>query len=283
MLNEILIIIISLIIILLPTLKLFFCFYHTFGSFSVLLLLIILIIVLKIRIELKIVILSILLILFKNTYITVGKSLIEVYKLAYKESVEDRIDDSKLRETVKYIYSPILNLKTNFKKLPNRPTIFLANYCNDRFENLSCILIPKNMAILMRDGLKNTTKLHKLIKWPIFTSEKNNYENTKKEIIKHINEGRSIFAYITKYPENVPNIINKVRSGMFSLAKELDIPITLVAIDYIDTKLCNIERQNFHIDIGDTFNVIDIRDSICKTRKYYGKTLSKFMKRKYIL
>lgn len=283
MLNEILILIISLLIMIIPSLKSICCFYYTFGLFALILLLFLLVLILKIKLEVKIIILSFLFIIFKNTYLTVGKFLIEAYNLIYIDNVDKRKDDSKVRDVVKNIFSNTLILKTNFKKLPDKPTIFLANYCNDRFENLSCILIPKDIAILMRDGLKKTTKLHKIVKWPIFTGEKNNYENTKNEILKHIKEGRSIFAYITKYPQDIPNVIHKVRTGMFSLAKELNIPITLVAIDYIDTQFYNIQKQNFHIDIGETFFVDNIQNAIYKTRKYYSKTLTKFMKQKYIL
>jgi hypothetical protein len=282
MLNKILILIISLLIVLIPSLKYIFSFYYTFGLFAISLLLFLLFIILKIKLELKLIILTFLFIIFQNTYRTVGKMLFEMYKLIHLNIVDKRKDDSTLRDIVKNIYSPILVLKTNFKKLPNKPTIFVSNYCNDIFENLSCILIPKDIAILMRDGLKKTTKLHKLVKWPIFTSEKNNYENIKNEILNHIKEGRSIFAYITKYPHDIPNMIHNVRSGMFSLAKELNIPINLVAIDYIDREFYNIQKQNFHIEIGETFNVDNVQDAIYKTRKYYRKTLTKFIKKKYI-
>jgi hypothetical protein len=212
----------------------------------------------------------------------IGKTLVEVYKLGYIDSVNNRKDDSNLREVVRYIYSPNLLLKINFKKLPTIPTIFVSNYCNDRLDNLSCVLIPKDIAILMRDGLKKTTKMHKLVKWPIFTKEKNNYENTKKEIVEHVSKGRSIFAYITKYPLDIPNVIHSVRSGMFSIAKELNIPITLIAFDFVDTQFHNIQKQNFHIEIGDTFKVDSVQDAIYKTRKFYNKTLTKFIKQKYI-
>ena len=282
MLNEILLIILSVIIVIIPSLKLFCGFFHTFGTFAFIFLLFLVILCLKINIKKKLVILVSLFLYFKNTYLTIGKTLVEVYKLAYIDSVDNRKNDFKLREVVRYIYSPNLLLKTNFKKLPNLPTIFVSNYCNDRLENLSCILIPKDIAILMRDGLKKTTKMHKLVKWPIFTKEKNNYENTKKEIIEHVSEGRSIFAYITKYPLDIPNVIHSVRSGMFSIAKELNIPITLIAFDFVDTQFHEIQKQNFHIEIGDTFKVDSIQDAIYKTRKFYNKTLTKFIKQKYI-
>jgi hypothetical protein len=282
MLNEILLIILSLIIVLIPSLKLFCCFYYTFGSFVLITILFLIVLFLKIQFKIKIAILACLLLFFKNTLSTIGKTITEIYKLAYVDTLKNRNNDSKLRNVVKNIYTPTLILKTNFKKLPTIPTIFVSNYCNDRLENLSCILIPKDIAILMRDGLKKTTKLDKLVKWPIFTKEKNNYENTKTEITKHINHGRSIFAYITKYPLDIPNVIHTVRTGLFSIAKELDIPVTLVAIDFIDTQFHNIQKQNFHLEIGDTFKVDNIQQAVYKSRKYYKKTLTKFMQQKYI-
>jgi hypothetical protein len=282
MFNEVLLLILSVIIVLIPSLKLFCSVSHTFATFVITSLLFLVILCLNIEIKIKVAILVCLFLFFKNTYLKIGKTLVEVYKLGYIDSVNNRKDDSNLREVVRYIYSPNLLLKINFKKLPTIPTIFVSNYCNDRLDNLSCVLIPKDIAILMRDGLKKTTKMHKLVKWPIFTKEKNNYENTKKEIVEHVSKGRSIFAYITKYPLDIPNVIHSVRSGMFSIAKELNIPITLIAFDFVDTQFHNIQKQNFHIEIGDTFKVDSVQDAIYKTRKFYNKTLTKFIKQKYI-
>ena len=282
MFNEILLIILLLLIVLIPSLKLSCCIYYSFGNFSFLCLLFLVILCLKINFKVKSFMLACLFLYFKNTYFIVGKTIMEVYNLAYVDSIENRINDSKLREVVKKIYSPTLIIKTNFKKLPDKPTIFVSNYCNDRMENLSCILIPKDIAILMRDTITNITKLHKLVKWPIFTKEKNNYQNTKNEIISHVNDGRSIFAYITKNPLDIPNVIHTVRTGLFSIAKELNIPITVVAIDFIDRKFNNIQKQNFHIEIGETFYVDNIKQAVYKTRKYYNKTLTKFIQQKYI-
>jgi hypothetical protein len=283
MLNEILLLILSLIIVLIPSLKLFCLFYYTFGIFALILILILIVSLLKINLKFKILILACLLLFFKDTLFTIGKTIKNIYKLAYVDSAVNRKDDSKLRETVKNIYSPILILKTNFKRLPNIPTIFVSNYCNDRLENLSCILIPKDIAIIMRDGLKS--KLHRLVKWPIYTTEKNNYENIKNGITTHIKENRSIFAYINnaKYPQDNPSIVySSIRSGLYNIAKELGIPITLVAFDFIDTAFCNIQKQNFHIEIGETFKVENVREAIYKTRKFFNKTLSKFKQQKYI-
>jgi hypothetical protein len=282
MLNEILIIILCLIVIITPSLQLFADFYYSFSTFILLIFTLLVILFLKINIKIKSILILVIMFIFKNNLLVIGKTFVNVYNAAYINTLSTRNDDSKLRDIVNNIYSPTLRIKTNFKKLPSYPSIIVCNYCNDRLENLSCILIPKNMAIMMRDGLKKTTKLHKLVKWPIFTQEKNSYDSTKKEIIEHVKNGRSIFTYITKYPRDIPNYIPKIRSGMFSIAKELDLPITLVAIDYIDIKFNIIQDQNFYIEIGDTFKVDNIQESIYKARKFYRDKLTKFINQKYM-
>lgn len=281
MFNKIIIILLSIIIVLIPSIKIFSDFYYSFVLIIVILISIILILFLKIKIKFKIIIIAIILVTFKNNLSVNGKTLISIVNAAYINTLKTRYDDSKLRTIVENSFHNVLIIKKDFSKLPNKPTIFICNYCNDRIENLACILIPKDIAIMMRDGLKKTAKLDKLIKWPIFTKEKNNYEHSKNEILKHINEGRSILAYITKYPSLRPNYIPSIRSGLFNISKELNIPITLVAIDYVDITNGIMFQQNFNIVIGDTFDVENVSQSMYKTKKFYKKTITNFMKNKY--
>jgi hypothetical protein len=248
---------------------------------AVILIIIMLILLIKMPFKLKIVIIVTILIIFKNNLSVNGKTILLIINAAYIKPLKTRIDDSKLRNIVEYSFDKVLILKKDFSKLPDKPTIFVCNYCNDRIENLACILIPKDIAIMMRDGLKKTAKLDKLVKWPIFTKEKNNYEHTKNEIIKHTKEGRSVLSYITKYQRLRPNYIQSVRSGLFNISKELNIPITLVAIDYVDIINGIMYKQNFNIVIGDTFIVENINDSIYKAKNFYKDKLSYFVKNKY--
>jgi len=281
MFNKILIILLSLIIVLIPSIKLISDFYYSFVLLAIILIVIMLILLIKIPFKLKILFIATILIIFKNNLLVNGKTILSIINAAYIKPLKTRTDDSKLRSIVEYSFDKVLILKKDFSKLPDKPTIFVCNYCNDRVENLACILIPKDIAIMMRDGLKKTAKLDKLVQWPIFTKEKNNYEHTKSEIVKHIKEGRSILSYITKYPRLRPNYIQSIRSGLFNISKELNIPITLVAIDYADINNGIMYKQNFNIVIGDTFNVENVSESIYKTKKFYKKTMTNFMKNKY--
>ena len=88
-------------------------------------------------------------------------------------------------------------------------------------------------------------------------------------------------AYITKYPRLRPNYIPSIRSGLFNISKELNIPITLVAIDYVDINYGIMFKQNFNIVIGDTFNVENVSESMYKAKKFYKENITNFMKNKY--
>ena len=77
--------------------------------------------------------------------------------------------------------------------------------------------------------------------------------------------------------KSIEQYINKIPN----ISKELNIPITLVAIDYVDINNGIMYKQNFNIVIGDTFNVENVSESIYKTKKFYKQTMTNFMKNKY--
>ena len=282
MFNKILIFLLCLILSIVPSIKTIGDVYYSFVVYVILISIILFIIMIRMNIKIKLVIISLIMLLYKNNFFLTTNTFISILKEGYINKLENRKDNFVLQKIVYNMYSKNLRLKTDFSKNPNIPSIFVCNYCNDRLENLACILIPKNIVILMRDTLKKISKLHKLVKWAIYIKEKNSYDNTKKEIEEHIKEGRSIFSYVTKTPRLGPIHIENIRTGMFKLAKELNIPVTPIVIDYIDTTFGIINGQNFHITIGDTFYVDDPIKSAYETKKYFKKMMNKFTKLKYI-
>jgi hypothetical protein len=234
---------------------------------------------------------SIIPIYFKLTLLII---LLSIYRINFKFMIElifltsflqniipiaIRKDDQINRYIATKIFTSNFKLHTQFDKLPSFPSILVCNYCKDRIENTACIMFPLDIAILMRDGF--VSKLDKLVKWPIFTKSENNYENTKKHIKEHISAGRSIFTYITKPPTIKLDLLPSVRSGIFNIAKELNIPITLVCIDYVDTSFGSITRQNFRICVGETFMVKDVQESKYKSRIFFRDTIKECIRRKY--
>jgi len=172
--------------------------YYSFCIFFLIFFVILFILLLKINVKLKILSITIIIFIYKNIIYLVGGFFSIIFTKGYIENVNNRKDDSIFRKIVYNLFNNTFNLRLNFKKLPDRPSIFVCNYCCDRLENIACILIPKDMGILMLHTLKNISKLNKLIKWPVYTYKKDSYENTKKEIMEHIKEGRSIFSYVIR-------------------------------------------------------------------------------------
>ena len=276
----VLIIILALICVLFPTLKLVSDVYYSFAVYGVLIITIFIILLLHINLKYKILIITILFFIYRNNFFITTKGFHNIIIQGYIHKVENRKDDTILRKVVRNMYSN-LNLQLNFYKLPNYPSIFVCNYCTDRLENFACILIPKDIAILMRDTLIKISKLHLLIKWPIYVKAKDSYEETKNQVIDHINSGRSVFSYVSKTPRLGPTHIQNMRSGMFKIAKELNLPVTPIVIDYIDMKFGAIPYQNFNLEIGDSFYVYDIKEAVINTRKFYNERMKYFKETKY--
>jgi hypothetical protein len=144
---------------------------------------------------------------------------------------------------------------------------------------MACIIIPRNIAIVASEAMKYRLKLHRLVKWPIFTSGKGNYENTKKEIAAHISTGRSVFLYVSKPPVLYP-YPGKIRLGTFRIAKELGVPVTAMAIDVISSAYGAIPYQKFQLKVGETFYVDDVGTGVARVRKFFKDTLDDFKKQK---
>lgn len=189
-----------------------------------------------------------------------------------------RKTDERVSKDILNCVKNVINVKMSTNNLPDRPTIMLCNYAYNQIENIFCITIPVKMSVIMQKFFKHFIGFGSIIKRPIYT-EKNCYNFLKEEIPKHIAIGSSVFAYVTNIPYmgKKPYEIYKVKTGMFRLAKELDIPVTLVCIDYIFRTFDGyIPPQDFHIHIGDTFKVEDIRYSAKRSKTFFRNTLKQF-------
>lgn len=275
------ILLIIIIIIILPSLSMITNFYYLFASLAVVMILIISILLLSVPLYIRISLVLCIAIYYRNNIILTSKIMINGINMAYFNPISKRLNDDIPRTVSNNIFSSQFKLHKEFEKFPSHPTILVCNYCTDRVENIACMMFPTNISIMMRDGLKQTMKFHRIVKWPIFTKAKGNYLDTKNQVLENIKQGRSIFTYVSSYPSLRPEYISKLRSGMFSIAKELNVSVTPVCVDYIDTYFGAITNQNFRIRVGDTFMIDDTNISIQKTKKFFKETMKEFKKRKY--
>jgi len=108
------------------------------------------------------------------------------------------------------------------------------------------------------------------------------FDNIKRRIDEQLKKGVSIFAY-SSIPCPFVGKVGRVRKGLFSIAKQLGVTITPLAVDYIEHNIGMIPYQRFEIRVGDTFHVEDpLRESL-RARKFFKKAISRFRKKKFMV
>lgn len=189
--------------------------------------------------------------------------------------------DLHLRNMIREMYvNTGFHLKDNFDAFPDFPCILIANYCRSRAENPLSMLLPRRMGLLMQDGFEKHN-LHKIIDKAIYVRGhgKGNFQIIKDKVKESIDEGRDVFAYINS--PSYYNYIGKMKSGLFQIAIDYQIPILPVAFDIIDTVVGIVPNQNMCIKIGKSFIPRDIYSGKYNVRNFFNETLKEFKENKY--
>lgn len=192
-------------------------------------------------------------------------------------------NDKEVREAVSGLFKSAFRFHDNFRKLPEKPSIIVCNYVWDRLENLASIIIPKDLAIVGASKFMKISKLNYIVKHFIIRNENGQcYERMKSEVKNHLDSGRCVFAYVSKIVNRTP-YVSKLRSGMFRIAEELNVQITPISIDYIDSVYGVIPYQNFYMQVGESFYVKNLEKDMYRTRKFFTERVDYFKRMKYNL
>jgi hypothetical protein len=188
----------------------------------------------------------------------------------------------KIRRIITNFFRTNFKFVTNFGKLPTIPCIIVANYITDRVENFVSITIPLKISIISRDWIINYSKLDKIVSGFIIRyKDGGTYNSIKTQIADKISQKYCVFSYVSKGKNQKYRYITKIRSGMFRIANELQVPIVPVCIDYIDSVYGAIPKQRFEIRVGNMMFVNDIKKSINIVRKFFVKTFEEMKLKKY--
>lgn len=256
--------------------------HHIFILFFILILSLLLIQLLTIPKYLK-TILTVIFIVLYHRNIIMGVEMIKILlTVAFKYPPNKRPDNVIPKNIMNRFFNKYFYYSNNFDSIPKHKTIYVSNYVSDRFENFACIMIP-NISIILGETFVNTLKLHKVVKNLISRKNcKNQYDTIKNDVKTQYNNGMSIFAYIEEPSTVIDDGIGKLRSGMFSIAKDLNITITPVVFDHIEyNNFGIIYNQNYRIKIGKPFYVQDVKESKYKVKKFFRNTLKEFKKKKF--
>lgn len=162
------------------------------------------------------------------------------------------------QSNIKNIYSNVLNLKINYQSpIENNRVIYVLNYPANHFEYL---LIGLFKAKLIARKFSQAGPL-KFFSQLIYNKDNylevnkniSNYNTIKEEIA---NYQKSVIAYVEnqRYREHIYKL-TPLRTGMFHISHELNIPIIPIVIDHIKYSLDGrLSNKPLNIFIGPQFN-----------------------------
>lgn len=205
--------------------------------------------------------------------ITYSKSILLLYNVIQvvilgNLPVKKKIINNIITSTFKNLFA----FSHNFNKLPNKNTIIVSNHPHNPIDYAAFKMLPKKVAIVA-GGLQF------FVRW---TCEKDDYIFYNNNKTKNFDElktkiqdkikNMSILVFVENYKRikytNNGRKIARLRTGIFTIAKQLNIPITPLVIDRIHSSYGRVTEQPFRMIIGDTFNVTDPTMDAIKTHKF---------------
>jgi hypothetical protein len=230
----------------------------------------------RIKLEIKIIFLIIFYGIFR---VNVNLTLL-CLKLAYMGSKGIFVENEELcREMMRKFFDENFRFSNEFNKLPEKPSIYVCNYCYDRVENFSYLTIPRKLSLILTKG--NIEKFNVIQNCIITNGKGDEYKFVKESIKKSVEQGRSIIVYISSHKQHIIGKIGRIRSGIFRIAKELEVPVTPIAFDYIHQTYGYIPYQNFRVHVGHSFMVDNVENSMYNVRQFFKNKLKFFMKNKF--
>lgn len=182
-----------------------------------------------------------------------------------------------LRLSVQIVFKSCFQLQMNSSALPKHPTIFLSNYPSNYIEYTANTLLSPKLCLLVWGPAKRIVKLiygsNSLI-----TVRKGSFDKIQEQVKHKMKEGYSIFAYVEKDYSTRKNIydIDSLRSGMFSIAKNLDATITPVVFDHFEHTFGIVHDRTYKIFVDTTRMVTDVEDEVMKVTKLFKRKLRHF-------
>lgn len=187
-----------------------------------------------------------------------------------------------IKQNISIVFNNVFNFQPEFDNIPQCNTIFVVNYPKIYYESFALLLLPKNLTIAMQDNLLCKTFCENFLYKPVYRKKKygKSYKNVKLQIKQRLKENISVAALVSTEDTKLV----RIRTGMFKIAKELNIPVTPVVVDTIDISTdCRLLKQNFKLYVGESFYVSDnVYNDTYRVRKLFKEKMEYFKNTKYI-
>ena len=185
------------------------------------------------------------------------------------------------RYFTKILYKFGLNVKQD-GKIPNVPCIIVSNYCTKKFKThllsyMSHCTISDKLCIVVNDSMPNI--LSRIYNYDriIYLSlgKSKNYDYLKISIKRILDKGYNVFVYIEDNDKTkVPYTIKSIKSGVFNIAKDLDVPIVPIVSDSYNWKNIFLPFPiSYRIKIGSPIFVKNIKTDMDIVLNWMKKSL----------
>lgn len=146
------------------------------------------------------------------------------------------------------------------EKYPTRPTIYVVNYCRNRFEHLILNFLPDNFVIFT--SLDVIACVYNKAKY--FRRGKS-YHHFKFIVKQAIKQNKNVVCFVSA-PLSVR--LSKLKSGIFNIAMKEKLTITPLCVSKLETDDFEvIKHQKLFMRIGKTF--IPEKDGMKVVRDFY--------------
>lgn len=185
------------------------------------------------------------------------------------------------RTNVKAFFHNYIKPKILGHKLPDYPSIIVANYPTTYLEYLANYLLSDNICILLYKGSFIQSRIVKYFYSSdqiIFVGRGKEFLDTQNKIKSKIDSGYTVLVYAEKrfYDRPSKYDISRLHSGIFSIAKNAKIPITPIVFDHIDHDFGIVTNSNYKIYIDKPRYVTDVQKEMDMASKLFRKKLKFF-------
>jgi hypothetical protein len=185
------------------------------------------------------------------------------------------------RANVKTLFRNYLRPKFLGYNLPSHPTIIIANYPSTYIEYLANYLLSNNICMLLYKGSVIQSKITKYFYEEdqiLFVGRGSKFAETQEKVKAKIARGYTVLVYAEKkfYQRRTKYDISTLHSGIFSIARNISVPITPVVFDHIDHTLGIVSNDDYKIYVDRTRDVKDAVQSMDEVRILFRRKLRLF-------
>ena len=174
-----------------------------------------------------------------------------------------------------YIFNYHFKTTHNLQSLDTEnPCIFVSNYPSPFYNYFISYLFPKNTVFAGKNGYM--WGVHLISQEFYVLTGKDDFAEFQQFVKQNHKNHKNVFVFVERGGGSVDKnlyTVGKLRTGIFTIAKNLGIPIVPVAIGVIDNTMGIPDKYTHRITAGEPIIVEDVETTITDVSKFLNKNI----------